>query len=371
MLMRRKQRKNLDGKRQEGLSRCTLMHGDGRQSTPKGIMNKINIELFLEMILMSNNVQEYKRLIGFQGELMEHLYDDTELLMGMIADYLNGDQIAFFTCDHSNDVEFCLYSLEGNRFEKKMISSGGVVDSLFGLEREILFADEGFPVEVVDFMEEYEIQSAGAVATLAGEIRNTMYAMLIFHRDQEEVYEMSETECMLLNHIQLCMENRIFHEIIAFESEHDLLTKLYNRRSYFRRVNEVYPLLASVGVFYFDINNLKRVNDQFGHDAGDRLLKKAADSIRTICNENIHGYRMGGDEFIVVVMNCTKKDMQRIHQEWVAALEEINRTKDNDKCIVAVGCAFAKGRFHIEEVCQVADKRMYMDKHRKKQNGMG
>ena len=60
-------------------------------------MNKINIELFLEMILMSNNVLEYKRMIGFQSELMEHLYDDSKLLLGMIADYLNGDQIVFLT----------------------------------------------------------------------------------------------------------------------------------------------------------------------------------------------------------------------------------------------------------------------------------
>ena len=334
-------------------------------------MNKINIELFLEMILMSNNVLEYKRMIGFQSELMEHLYDDSKLLLGMIADYLNGDQIVFLTCDHSDEVELSFYSLAGNHYEKKRVVCGEIIGNLFGLEREILFSDEEFPVEIVDFMKEYEMESARAVATLAGEISNTMYAMLIFYQNRENVYEMSETEGMILNHIQLCLENRIFHEMIAFESEHDLLTKLYNRRSYFRCVEEVYPLLASVGVFYFDVNNLKRVNDQFGHDAGDRLLIKAADSIRAICNDNIHGYRMCGDEFIVVVMNCTKKDMQRIHQEWVAALEKINRISDGDKCVVAVGCAFAKGRFHIEEVCQVADKRMYMDKHRKKQNGMG
>ena len=77
------------------------------------------------------------------------------------------------------------------------------------------------------------MESACAVATLAGEISNTMYAMLIFYQNRENVYEMSETEGMILNHIQLCLENRIFHEMIAFESEHDLLTKLYNRLSYF------------------------------------------------------------------------------------------------------------------------------------------
>ena len=48
------------------------------------------------------------------------------------------------------------------------------------------------------------------------------------------------------------------------------------------------------------------MNDLFGHEAGDKLIIKSADSIRKVINNKVHGFRMGGDEFLMVAENVTR-----------------------------------------------------------------
>ena len=82
-------------------------------------------------------------------------------------------------------------------------------------------------------------------------------------------------------------------------------------------------------------------------------------------SENIHGFRMGGDEFIMVALNCADSDVIKIKERWEKELEIVNEKYGMSPCSVAVGTAFAKGSFRIEELCKIADDRMYEDKKRK------
>lgn len=315
---------------------------------------------------MTGNIHDYKRLVGFQAELMEHLYDEPKAFLALIGEYMQCSEIAYLTCDTTGVVQIYMFEAEQDQCRTKSLILDAGYGELFQLDKEVCQAAEEMPGAVSDLMEEWQIAGVQAVTTVSGEVNHTMYSMIIFHDDMEGVDGISGIESLLVNNIQICIENRIFHEMVAYESEHDLLTKLYNRRCYFRRSTEEYPLLASVGVFYFDVNNLKYVNDHFGHDAGDALLQKAAESIRALTSDTVHGYRMGGDEFILVSMNCTQNDMKTLLARWEKELDSVNKKYGGDLCVVAVGSAFAKGSFEIEEVCQLADKRMYQDKIRKK-----
>ena len=128
--------------------------------------------------------------------------------------------------------------------------------------------------------------------------------------------------------------------------------------------------LDSVAVFNFDVNYLKQTNDTYGHEAGDALLKRAADSIHMICkSDNIQGYRMGGDEFLVVAENITEEEIPEIKKEWENALEKINANTREIPCIVAVGIAYGEKEYDFSELMKIADARMYEDKRRKKKPG--
>ena len=170
--------------------------------------------------------------------------------------------------------------------------------------------------------------------------------------------------------IALCVENSLLREEIIYESEHDKLTGLYNKGKYLARLKDEYPHLDSVAIFNFDVNYLKQTNDKFGHEAGDRLLMKAAESIRRVTADAVHGYRLGGDEYLMIACNGRADDVAALKTRWEQALADVNReTNDGIPCIIAVGTAFAEKPYDFAELMKLADARMYEDKRLKKKPG--
>ena len=107
-----------------------------------------------------------------------------------------------------------------------------------------------------------------------------------------------------------------------------------------------------------DMNGLKRINDELGHEAGDRALKMIARGLHTIMNRKIFAYRVGGDEFMILFLRCGEEEVRQAVQ---AFLDEIWRVGQS----VAIGLA-AKQECgdSLEEMIRVSDQRMYEDKSR-------
>lgn len=133
---------------------------------------------------------------------------------------------------------------------------------------------------------------------------------------------------ILLRQVLIQFENdRLFdrlHESLK-QSEslahRDDLTGLYNRRYFNARLSsslqEASRTGSRVGLLYMDMNRFKRVNDQYGHRAGDILIRKVAERLQTLESKGILVSRLGGDEFTVMI-NSAGEDQELI---WMA--EEI------------------------------------------------
>lgn len=81
----------------------------------------------------------------------------------------------------------------------------------------------------------------------------------------------------------------------------DLLTDMQNRNAYEKDLYVISrECRESIGCVYIDVNGLKYLNDNFGHDQGDRMLKAVADEIKRYFGSE-HSYRIGGDEFVIFV----------------------------------------------------------------------
>lgn len=117
---------------------------------------------------------------------------------------------------------------------------------------------------------------------------------------------------------------------LMYLSYHDQLTGLYNRR-YF---NEALPRLDTqenlpITIVLCDVNGLKLINDSFGHDFGDELLKRVAEIIREGCRDSDVIFRFGGDEFALILPNTGSSDAEdlikrikgRIAEEKVGAFD--------------------------------------------------
>ncbi|SCY49285.1 diguanylate cyclase (GGDEF) domain-containing protein [Lachnospiraceae bacterium XPB1003] len=153
-----------------------------------------------------------------------------------------------------------------------------------------------------------------------------------------------------------------------YEAEHDKLTGLYNKGKYMMLKENHFDDPGSIALFNFDVNNLKYINDNFGHEYGDELIIKAAQSIHAVTSDCVFGFRMGGDEYAMVAVNVTKKETDEIYDGWKRALEDLN-TQGNVCCVMACGLKYCEGEFDTEELFKQADELMYLDKKARKEKG--
>lgn len=115
--------------------------------------------------------------------------------------------------------------------------------------------------------------------------------------------------CFVLN----ITERKKAEEEILYLSYHDALTGLYNRRFYEEEIKRLdtdrnLPISIIVG----DVNGLKLINDAFGHEKGDELLRKAALIIQSACRTDDIVARWGGDEFVILLPNTRPDEAEKI-----------------------------------------------------------
>jgi diguanylate cyclase (GGDEF)-like protein len=172
------------------------------------------------------------------------------------------------------------------------------------------------------------------------------------------------------NIISLFIENSILRDKIVYESEHDKLTGLYNKGKYLAMKKISFGKPESIAIYNFDVNNLKHINDTYGHEYGDALIIKAAKSIAEVTSDNVFGFRMGGDEYVMVAVNVTAAEAEEIRDRWQAALNKLNKEDESLFCSMACGLVFGSGSYDYDELYTASDKGMYENKKALKANGI-
>ena len=166
--------------------------------------------------------------------------------------------------------------------------------------------------------------------------------------------------CDISSFTELYQELSSYSKHWKDESEVDALTGLYNKYKFNYMYNVEFPKYDSIAIFSLDVNYLKRVNDTLGHEAGNQLLVRAANSIKRVLNRNIYGFRIGGDEFFIIAKNIEGHEVDEIYEDWRKELDRLN--KEEGECIIACGIVYANNPFDIEKLFNEADELMYADK---------
>lgn len=150
---------------------------------------------------------------------------------------------------------------------------------------------------------------------------------------------------------------------------HDELTGLKNERGYQLDIKN--KSVKGTAILFFDVNNLKYINDNLGHQAGNKLLLAASDKLQELFPEC--GYRIGGDEFIVVLSNIKEKDISKKIEEPIEIFRKYmtQKTKEDEEGIIysaSVGYEIGSIEKTLDEVKEKADKKMYANKKAYKQS---
>lgn len=148
----------------------------------------------------------------------------------------------------------------------------------------------------------------------------------------------------------------------------DALTGVKNRVSYeeeVQRINSSRGHTDGLCVVAFDINFLKKINDELGHEQGDLYIKDCVNVILTVFDRNVV-YRIGGDEFIVLLKNSTVEDLDKKLSTMEYNLNATNKTR-TIPLSVAYGYCFSNDTHeNLSDIIKEADFKMYENKRMQK-----
>lgn len=309
----------------------------------------------------------FRKLSKFQTAVLEKLSETYYELLPMLADYFNTSK-AYFMLQRDDVLDVITYTKMGAVYSNDRISYDADVAAVFEADSEDDVLLESFDPKVQDVLKRNGAKDDSSYRLLvSGEVSGQKYALYLGVWPNMDRVSMNETT--LKSVISLYIENGVMREKLVYASEHDGLTGLFNKAKYLDMAEKQFPALSSIAIFNFDVNNLKKMNDQFGHEAGDKLIIKAADSFRKVTSNRVHAFRMGGDEFLLVAENVTEAETDAIKKRWEDELARLNTIEDGIECVVAVGVAYGEDGYDYASLLKLADERMYEDKKAKKKPG--
>lgn len=148
-----------------------------------------------------------------------------------------------------------------------------------------------------------------------------------------------------------------------FLSEKDPLTGLYNRRF----ISKIFPKLISgaskrmkkIGVLTIDIDNFKAINDNYGHDKGDDVIKGVAATLASSISKGDYAARWGGDEFLVI---ADLSLVESIHERCESGIQALSRQL-NIPVSISIGMSeYPSQGESLDALLKSADQKMYMNK---------
>lgn len=168
--------------------------------------------------------------------------------------------------------------------------------------------------------------------------------------------------------VQLQGQQQLVHQAL-----HDPLTDLPNRRAIANGLSEAIARAKAqkrlVGVLFLDLDRFKRVNDNYGHDMGDRLLCAIAQRLRSHLPQSVQLGRQGGDEFILVVPDGESlQDFERVAQMAIAQFEATFEIEAQEFVLsTSVGMAvYPFDGFDASRLLGCADTALYASKERQR-----
>ena len=154
--------------------------------------------------------------------------------------------------------------------------------------------------------------------------------------------------CMMINYIF----------ILSVNSSRDPLTNLYDRRTYYEDVARFKSQIK--GIIQIDVNGLKYLNDNYGHDAGDKALLTVGHILEnSIHNAEMCVYHLSGDEFLILMFQGKNEALEKTVSDIKLAVEETEYS-------VAIGYYFVNRNENVtyEVALKKAEELMYSDKER-------
>lgn len=324
-------------------------------------MSEQNREMY-QLLKKKTEIEERLNIAETLNKCVKALASDVDIdatvdnLMGVINEYFNGDRSYIFEIIEDGKALKNTYEYVREGVSAQIDNLQAVPIDVISVWMECFKKDEvyfmsnieqenGF--ESYDMLQEQEVDRLLAVPLKK---KNKIVGFLGVdnprnHYDDSTL--LSSIQYFILN----SMERKEKQQQLEDLSYRDMLTGLYNRNKYIKVV-ESYDgkMLHNVGVAYIDLNGLKKMNDVYGHEAGDDLIYRTASAIAAVFPGS--AFRVGGDEFVVANDEIEEvaflKKIDRLHEEM-----------EKRQVSVSVGVLWKEEQNDIIGMLKRADRIMY------------
>ena len=309
------------------------------------ILAALIITAIWETVYIFSGTPVDRAMIGFAvfGILIYYLslfYRPLRLLDSMLANMVSEmpEALFFFDanghCIWANRLAIALAGIEEDNFE----AASGRLAELFGDYQR-------------DESTQHEVKTG-----------NTVNSYVL------EMHSVTDERQRLIGSFLSVRDNTEEHKTLQREIDkamHDTLTGLYNRAGYDLFMSSLD--LKTAYMLLIDVDSFKAVNDTYGHEVGDRVLKKTAGTITAYFRTDDCACRIGGDEFVVFMANTGDRQKHLIIDRVNRINAELGKTEgDLPPVSISVGIAHGRHAENAEELFEHADQALYQTKHRGK-----
>lgn len=231
-------------------------------------------------------------------------------------------------------------------------------------------SDLNYPIKIASGEHVYIRSSLSAPIIVSGEV----YGMINIDSLQANAFDEYDIKSMefIRDNIEIAITNHILFQEKSQLAKYDRLTGLYNRHFF----EDQYEFIKEKALRYnetfnivmFDVDDIKKVNDLYGHFVGDQVIRKIALEMQTSSRKSDLIARFGGDEIIAILFASDADELNRKFTRLQTKLHEnpIDFFDEHIHCSFSFGIAsFPQEGQEFKELLKIADARMYINKSKK------
>ncbi|RPJ23794.1 MAG: diguanylate cyclase [Chloroflexi bacterium] len=173
--------------------------------------------------------------------------------------------------------------------------------------------------------------------------------------------------------LQDVTERKKAEEYLRYLGTHDVMTGLYNRAFFEETLQKLESNCQTpISFIIVDLNELKIANDSFGHQTGDKLIRRAAEVLKASIDDEYIVARIGGDEFIIIMPGADAETANTIIERVQSLITVNNKYYHEPPLSLSLGAATSVPGLSLEKIISLADDAMYQNKgiyhHRRRED---
>ncbi len=336
------------------------------------------LEVALDMTASGTSEDDLRKALDAEGMVLQcardlygasDLEEATHRMLDSLGKYLAADRMRFFRLRDGRVSATFEWRADGRtqQVAVRQDLDGALVERwrrLFGRGKCVIIEDvASLPAECADeraFLERRRVSSLAAVPL---ERQGSVVGFLCIENPASSLVRNIASPLKTLCYFFMSTVARIENERrLTSLSFHDDLTGLYNRNRYLSDVEALKRDGGSLGILFLDVNDLKVVNDRYGHDRGDELLRFCAAQMRGAL-EGANLYRIGGDEFVALAPGVDEARFERMAADlddaFAEACVEGRFGLGSAERFVSMGAQWAENPSDVPALLLAADAQMY------------